>query len=188
MLLAVEQNATGSARNVALGWAAGLGADRAAVVETTFAVETETDLFGEQAVLCGGVTALCKAAFDTLIEAGYPPQAAYLECVHELKQIVDLIYAEGLSGMRRRISNTAEYGDLTRGPRLIGPETRAAMKQLLNEIQAGQFATEWIAEHQRGLPTFQHLYETDRHSSFEDAGQQVRRLMPWLPNTSQNES
>ena len=141
-LLAVERDCSGSARELALAWAAGIGAGRAAVVETTFAAEAETDLFGEQVVLCGGVTALCKAAFDTLVAAGYEPEFAYLECVHELKQIVDLVYRSGLTAMRARISNTAEYGDLTRGPRLINDQTRAEMKCILDEIRSGGFARE----------------------------------------------
>jgi ketol-acid reductoisomerase len=183
-LLAVECDATGSARQVALGWAAGIGAARAAIVETTFAAETETDLFGEQVVLCGGVTALCKAAFETLVRAGYEPELAYLECVHELKQIVDLIYASGVTAMRARISNTAEYGDLTRGPRLINDQTRIEMRRTLAEIQSGEFAREWIAEHRSGLKRFDKLSQADADSDFERAGQAVRQLMPWLRNSA----
>lgn len=179
-LVAMERDATGSARQIALGWAAAIGAGRSAVVETTFAAETETDLFGEQAVLCGGVTALCKAAFETLVEAGYEPELAYLECVHELKQIVDLIYADGLTAMRRRISNTAEYGDLTRGPRLISKEVRAAMSHILQEIRNGSFAEEWLAEHKSGGTRFRALEQADAQGAFEHAGEAVRRLMPWL--------
>ncbi len=179
-LLAVHQDATGRARQTALAWAAGIGSTRAGVIETTFASETETDLFGEQVVLCGGLTALTKAAFETLVEAGYEPEFAYLECVHELKQIVDLLYERGLSGMRDRISNTAEYGDLTRGPRLIGDTVRQEMKRILEEIRSGAFAKEWIAEHRTGRSTFQRLHDADRNSSFEDAGRRVRSLMPWL--------
>ncbi len=184
-LLAVERDATGSARSVALGWAAGIGAHRAAVVETTFAAETECDLFGEQVVLCGGVTALCKAAFETLVEAGYEPELAYLECVHELKQIVDLIYTSGLTAMRARISNTAEYGDLTRGPRLINDRTRAGMRRILSEITSGRFAREWMAEHHGGLDRFKALHQADADSDFERAGRAVRRLMPWLSGNAE---
>ena len=179
-LAAVERNPSGRAWATALAWAAGIGSTRAGVVETTFADETETDLFGEQAVLCGGVTALMKAAFATLVEAGYAPEFAYLECVHELKQIVDLIYTSGLSGMRARISNTAEYGDLTRGPRMIKDETRREMVRVLEEIRSGAFAREWIAECAAGKPRFQRLYTADAESEFEKAGQAVRQLMPWL--------
>jgi len=179
-LLAVERDATGSARQVALAWAAGIGAGRAAVVETTFAQETETDLFGEQAVLCGGVTALAQAGFDTMVEAGYEPEFAYLECVHELKQIVDLIYERGLSAMRARISNTAEYGDLTRGPRIIEEHARAQMRQVLTEIRDGSFAAEWIKEYRGGGKNFRRLFEAGADSDFERAGKKVRALMPWL--------
>ncbi|HNQ23837.1 MAG TPA: ketol-acid reductoisomerase [Phycisphaerae bacterium] len=179
-LLAVHHDATGTARQIALAWAAGIGATRAAVVETTFAEETETDLFGEQVVLCGGVSALTKAAFETLVEAGYTPELAYLECVHELKQIVDLLYSEGLSAMRRRVSNTAEYGDLTRGPRLVSEQTRREMRRILEEIRSGEFAREWIAEYRSGAKRFQALYEADAHSAYERAATAVRALMPWL--------
>jgi len=179
-LLAVERDFSGSAQELALAWAAGIGSSRAAVVETTFAAETETDLFGEQVVLCGGVTALCKAAFETLVEAGYEPEFAYLECVHELKQIVDLIYASGLTAMRARISNTAEYGDLTRGPRLIDERTRREMRRILAEVRSGEFAREWIAECRGGLQRFRQLHDADADTELERAGQAVRRLMPWL--------
>ncbi|MCP4247574.1 MAG: ketol-acid reductoisomerase [bacterium] len=179
-LLAVERDCTGSARATALAWAAGIGATRAGVVETTFADETETDLFGEQVVLCGGVTALCKAAFETLVDAGYEPEFAYLECVHELKQIVDLIYESGLTAMRARISNTAEYGDLTRGPRLITDQTRQEMKRILAEIRSGDFAREWIAECRAGMGRFRRLHQADAGTEFERAGEAVRALMPWL--------
>ncbi|HUU86073.1 MAG TPA: ketol-acid reductoisomerase [Phycisphaerae bacterium] len=179
-LLAVERDASGSAQQTALGWAAGIGAARAAVVETTFAVETETDLFGEQAVLCGGVTALCKAAFDTLVEAGYEPEFAYLECVHELKQVVDLMYESGLTAMRDRVSNTAEYGDMTRGPRLIDDVVRGRMREILGEVRNGEFAREWMGECRGGLKRFRQLHEADAESAFERAGRSVRQLMPWL--------
>ncbi len=179
-LMAVERDHSGRARQTALAWAAGIGSTRAGIVETTFAAETETDLFGEQAVLCGGVSALIKAAFETLVEAGYDPDLAYIECVHELKQIVDLIYSEGLSAMRDRISNTAEYGDLTRGPRIVGEGVRNEMKRVLAEIRSGEFAREWIAEHRRGRPEFKRLHEADVDTAFERAGANVRKLMPWL--------
>jgi len=179
-LMAIERDATGRARATAFAWAAGIGCARAAVVETTFADETETDLFGEQVVLCGGVSALTKAAFETLVEAGYQPEFAYLECVHELKQVVDLLYARGLSGMRDAISNTAEYGDLTRGPRLINDSTRAEMRRILEEIRSGAFAREWIAEHRSGSGRFKRLHDADVDSAYEQAGRNVRALMPWL--------
>jgi ketol-acid reductoisomerase len=179
-LLAVERDASGSARQLALGWAAGIGAARAGVVETTFAQETETDLFGEQVVLCGGVTALCKAAFEVLVEAGYEPEFAYLECVHELKQVVDLIYDSGVTDMRARISNTAEYGDVTRGPRIVNENVREEMKRILAEIRSGQFAREWIDESRSRQQRFRELHDTDAESDFEQAGRVVRGLMPWL--------
>ncbi len=179
-LLAIHQNATGTAKATALAWAAGIGATRAGVVETTFASETETDLFGEQAVLCGGMTALTKAAFEVLVEAGYEPEFAYLECVHELKQVVDLLYERGLSAMRDRISNTAEYGDLTRGPRLVTDETRDEMRRMLGEIKSGAFAKEWIHEHRAGGRRFKELHDADVDSPYEQAGETVRSLMPWL--------
>jgi ketol-acid reductoisomerase len=179
-LMAVHQDASGQARLAALAWAAGIGSTRAGVVETTFACETETDLFGEQVVLCGGVSALTKAAFETLIEAGYEPEFAYLECVHELKQVVDLLYARGLSGMRQAISNTAEYGDLTRGPRIVNDQTRVEMKSILEEIRSGAFAQEWIAEHRAGGKRFKALHDADEDTPYERAGAFVRSLMPWL--------
>ena len=179
-LLAVQRDHSGRALATALAWAAGIGSTRAAVVETTFAAETETDLFGEQTVLCGGVTALMNAAFETLVEAGYEPEFAYLECVHELKQIVDLIYASGVTSMRARISNTARYGDLTRGPRMINPATRREMKNILSEITSGRFAREWIAECKAGKPRMHRLHAQAAESEFEKAGRAVRRLMPWL--------
>ncbi len=179
-LLAVDRDASGHARRTALAWAAGIGCTRAGVIETTFAAETETDLFGEQVVLCGGVIALAKAAFETLVSAGYEPEFAYLECVHELKQIVDLIYERGLTGMRQRVSNTAEYGELTRGPRLITDETRREMRLILDEIRSGAFAEEWIAEYRSGAHKFHKLHDADVDSAFEEAGRNVRKLMPWL--------
>ncbi|MEK6797859.1 MAG: ketol-acid reductoisomerase [Planctomycetota bacterium] len=179
-LLAVHQDVSGSAQATGLSWAAGIGSTRAGVVETTFATETETDLFGEQVVLCGGMTALTKAAFETLVEAGYPPEFAYLECVHELKQVVDLLYARGLSGMRDAISNTAAYGDLTRGPRLISEQCKQEMRRILEEVRSGSFAREWIAEHRAGAPTFRRLHQADVGTAYERAGAFVRSLMPWL--------
>ena len=179
-LMAVHRDATGRARRIALAWAAAIGCTRAGVIETTFACETETDLFGEQVVLCGGMSALTKAAFETLVEAGYEPEFAYLECVHELKQIVDLLYTRGLSGMRRAVSNTAEYGDLTRGPRLISSAVRQEMKRILDEIRSGKFAREWIAEHRAGGNEFKRLYNDDVDTPYERAGKMVRSLMPWL--------
>jgi len=181
-LLAIHQNPSGGAKSLALAWAKAIGATRAAVVETTFADETETDLFGEQVSLCGGLTALTKAAFETMVEAGYEPEFAYLECVHELKQVADLLYERGLSGMRDAISNTAEYGDLTRGPRLITDETREEMKRILQEVRTGAFAREWIAETRSGGKKFKKLYDADVNSNYEQAGNAVRQLMPWLSN------
>jgi len=179
-LMAIHQDASGHAKRVALAWAVGIGSARAGIIETTFAAETEADLFGEQAVLCGGVSALTKAAFETLVEAGYAPELAYLECVHELKQVVDLLYERGLSGMREKISNTAEYGDLTRGTRVIGEESRQAMKKILADIRNDQFAKEWINEYRNGGETFRALHKRDEGTSYEQAGVQVRSLMPWL--------
>ena len=178
-LLAVHQDAGGKAKETALAWAAGIGATRAGVIETTFAAETETDLFGEQAVLCGGVSALTKAAFETLVAAGYEPEFAYLECVHELKQVVDLLYERGLAGMREAISNTAAYGDVTRGPRVISEAVRSEMRQILEEVRNGTFAREWMDEC-RGGGRFRDLLHADEDTPFERAGAAVRSLMPWL--------
>ncbi len=182
-LMAIHQDASGHAKQTALAWAAGIGCARAAIIETTFAEETETDLFGEQVVLCGGLTALCKAAFETLVQAGYTPEFAYLECVHELKQIADLLYARGLSGMRDAISNTAEYGDLTRGPRIIDDHVRAEMRRVLDEVRSGAFAKEWIAEHRSGGKKFKELHAADLGTAFEKAGETVRS---WMPTEVQN--
>lgn len=179
-LLAVHQDISGKAKDTALAWAKGIGSTRAGVVETTFACETETDLFGEQVVLCGGLSALTKAAFETLVDAGYEPEFAYLECVHELKQVVDLLYERGLTGMRDAISNTAEYGDLTRGPRIIGDTVRRQMKHILEEIRSGAFAREWMNEYRSGGEAFKRLHETDVDTPYEWAGHTVRALMPWL--------
>jgi len=179
-LFAVQADPTGTARARTLGYASGIGAGRVGIVETTFAEETETDLFGEQAVLCGGTTALIKAGFDTLVEAGYQPEIAYFECLHELKLIVDLIYEGGLGFMHYSISDTAEYGDFTRGPRIITDETRAEMKRILGEITSGAFAKEWIAEAKAGYPRFTRLREEDKALQIERVGGDLRAMMPWL--------
>jgi ketol-acid reductoisomerase len=179
-LIAVSQDASGKARALALSYAHAIGATRAGVLETTFEEETETDLFGEQAVLCGGLSALIKAGFETLTEAGYPPEMAYFECVHEVKLIVDLIYQGGLDYMRYSISNTAEYGDLTRGPRVVTQQTKAEMKKILQEIQSGQFAKEWRAEYEGGMKNFKRLYEADNNHPVETTGRKLRKMMPWL--------
>jgi ketol-acid reductoisomerase len=179
-LMAIHQNATGKAKEKALAYAYGIGGSRAGVIETTFAEETETDLFGEQAVLCGGAAALVKAGFETLVEAGYQPELAYFECMHELKLIVDLFYQGGLSYMRYSISNTAEYGDLTRGPRIITEETKKEMKRILSEIQSGQFAKEWILENQAGRPLFNALEKKDKGHLIEKIGRELRKMMKWI--------
>jgi ketol-acid reductoisomerase len=179
-LVALHQDATGTALARALAYADGIGVARAGVIETTFKEETETDLFGEQVVLCGGTTALVKSSFDTLVAAGYQPEIAYFECMHELKLIVDLMYEGGMSWMRYSISDTAEYGDYTRGPRVVSEETREEMRRILDEIQSGQFAKEWIAEADGGFPTFLRLREDARTSQLEDVGKGLRGMMPWL--------
>jgi len=179
-LLAVHQDPTGDTKQVGLAYAKALGGTRAAVIETTFKNETETDLFGEQAVLCGGLTSLIQAGYETLVNAGYPPEMAYFECVHEVKLIVDLIYEGGLTNMRYSISNTAEYGDLTRGKRVIGPEVRKAMQDLLKDIQSGKFADEWINEHRCGSPHFTELRKEAANHPLEKVGAQLRSMMPWL--------
>ena len=179
-LVAVAQDATGSARATALAYAKGIGCTRAGVIETTFAEETETDLFGEQVVLCGGLTELVRAGFDTLVEAGYNPDLAYFECLHELKLIVDLMYEKGISGMRYSISNTAEYGDLTRGRRIITDETRAEMKKILAEIQNGEFANEWLSENLIGRPRFNALERRDAEHPVEEVGKRLRGMMSWI--------
>jgi ketol-acid reductoisomerase len=179
-LLAVHQDASGKARNIGLAWARGIGGARSGVIETTFKDECETDLFGEQAVLCGGLSALIKAGFETLTEAGYPPEMAYFECVHEVKLIVDLIYQGGLDYMRYSISNTAEYGDLTRGPRIVNSAVKAEMKKILAEITSGQFAKEWRAEFEGGMKNFKRLYEADNNHPVEVIGRKLRKMMPWL--------
>lgn len=179
-LIAVHQNATGQAKELALAHAKGIGGTRAGVIETTFAEETETDLFGEQAVLCGGCTALILAGFETLVEAGYQPEIAYFEVLHELKLIVDLIYEGGLSWMRYSVSNTAEYGDLTRGPRVINEETREIMRELLEEVRSGEFAREWILENQAGRPVYNALKRQGEAHLIEKVGKELRGMMAWL--------
>ncbi|MDP8264551.1 MAG: ketol-acid reductoisomerase [Candidatus Aceula lacicola] len=179
-LVAIHQDATGNALKTALAYAKGIGGARAGVIETTFKEETETDLFGEQAVLCGGVSELVKAGFDTLVEAGYQPEIAYFECLHELKLITDLIYSTGIQGMRKRVSDTAEYGDLSRGKRVISDKTRKVMKKMLTEVQSGKFAKEWIRENKKGRPNFtQWRKEADEHQ-IERVGSQLRDMMPWM--------
>ncbi|MBI4343822.1 MAG: ketol-acid reductoisomerase [Candidatus Omnitrophica bacterium] len=182
-LLAVQQNATGKAKALALAWARGIGSTRAGVLETTFKEETETDNFGEQAVLCGGVSALIKAGFETLVEAGYQPELAYFECVHELKLITDMIWAGGIQGMRKRVSDTAKWGDIHCGPRVIDARVKENMRQLLREIQSGRFAKEWIAEDRAGRPTFARLMRQDDRHPIEQVGAKLRSMMPWIgPN------
>src|SRR3954465_10494062 len=179
-LIAVEQDATGTAREMVLAYAKGIGCTRAGVIETSFREETETDLFGEQAVLCGGVSELVQAGYETLVEAGYGPRLAYFECLHELKLIVDLMYEKGIGGMRYSISNTAEYGDLTRGKRVIGEPTREARKQILSEIQSGEFAKEWIAENRAGQENFQRMREEGKNHQVEVVGKELRSSMDWI--------
>ena len=179
-LIAVEQDATGGARNLAMSYAKGLGVTRAGVIETTFAEETETDLFGEQTVLCGGVSALIKAGFETLVEAGYQPEIAYFECMHELKLIVDLIYRGGLNYMRYSVSDTAEHGDYTGGPRVVTDATREAMRAILQDIQSGAYAEKWIAEDKAGRPWFMAQRKTEQEHQIETVGQELRGMMPFL--------
>jgi ketol-acid reductoisomerase len=179
-LLAIHQDATGSAKALALSYAKALGATRAAVLETTFAEETETDLFGEQTVLCGGVSALVKAGFETLVEAGYQPEIAYFECLHELKLIVDLLYRGGLSFMRYSVSDTAEYGDYTGGPQIVTSTTRKAMREMLSRIRSGEFAAQWIAENQQGRPTFSAMRRREQCQLIEQIGANLRASMQFL--------
>ncbi len=179
-LLAVHQDATGHAKQIGLAYAKGVGCTKSGVLETTFKDETETDLFGEQTVLCGGVTALINAAFETLVEGGYPPEMAYFECLHELKMIVDLIYQGGFNYMRFSVSDTAEYGDLSRGPQVIDEHVRDNMRKILRDIQDGSFAREWIAENDEGRPRFGPLREAARTSQIHEVGKQLRSMMPWL--------
>jgi ketol-acid reductoisomerase len=179
-LIAVYQDSSKKARDLALSYAAAIGAARAGVIETTFREECETDLFGEQVVLCGGLTALIQAGYDTLIEAGYAPEMAYFECVHEVKLIVDLIYEGGIANMRYSVSNTAEYGDFTRGPRIINEAARAEMKKILSEIQSGQFAKEFILENRAGVPTMKAMRRNAAQHSVEVIGSKLRDMMPWI--------
>ena len=179
-LLAVHQDATGQGRATALAYARGIGCTRAGVIETTFSEETETDLFGEQAVLCGGTAALVKAGFETLIEAGYQPEVAYFECMHELKLIVDLMYRGGLNYMRYSISDTAEWGDYQSGPRIVTADTKKVMKQILTEIQSGEFAKKWIAENEAGMPNYKALRDKDMTHPIEVVGARLRGMMPFL--------
>ena len=179
-LIAVAQNATGKAKDIALAYASANGGGRAGVIETSFKEETETDLFGEQAVLCGGATELVRAGFETLTEAGYAPEMAYFECLHELKLIVDLMYEGGIANMRYSISNTAEYGDLTRGPRVVTGETKAEMKTILSEIQSGAFAKEWMDENANGCGNFYALREKGEKHPIEEVGARLRGMMPWI--------
>jgi ketol-acid reductoisomerase len=179
-LLAVHQDATGQAKELALAYAKGLGCTRAGVFETSFREETETDLFGEQAVLCGGVTALVKAGFETLVEAGYRPEIAYFECLHELKLIVDLMYEGGLSRMRYSISDTAEFGDYMTGPRIVTDETKKEMRKVLSEIQRGEFAKKWILENQAGRPSYNSIKQAEAAHPIEEVGARLREMMSWV--------
>jgi ketol-acid reductoisomerase len=187
-LIAVHQDATGHAREVALAYASAIGGGRAGVLETTFKEETETDLFGEQAVLCGGLSALVTAGFETLTEAGYAPEMAYFECLHEVKLIVDLMYERGIEGMRNAISNTAKYGDYTRGSRIVNDATRAEMRTILGEIQSGQFAQEWVAENAAGKPSFTTFRAAAAEHELEHVGRELRGLMPWMNEPAAAES
>ena len=179
-LVAVAQDHSGKARELAISYAYGIGATRAGVLDTTFAEETETDLFGEQAVLCGGVTSLMQAGFDTLVEAGYQPESAYFECLHEMKLIVDLIYEEGISGMRYSVSDTAEYGDMTRGPRVIDEHVRETMRSILDDIRSGKFAEEWVAENKAGRPNFNEMRRKAAEAPIEKVGAELRKMMPFI--------
>ena len=179
-LIAIDANATGNAQQLALAYAKGIGGTRGGVIETTFKDETETDLFGEQAVLCGGVSELVTAGYETLVDAGYDPKLAYFECLHELKLIVDLMYEKGITGMRHSISNTAEYGDLTRGKRIISEDTRQAMRDVLGEIQDGTFAREWIAENRAGQENFQRMRAEGQGLQIESEGKELRSMMSWI--------
>ncbi|MDA8172700.1 MAG: ketol-acid reductoisomerase [Nitrospiraceae bacterium] len=179
-LIAVQQDPSGDTKKVALAYAAGIGGGRAGIIETSFREETETDLFGEQVVLCGGLTSLIQAGFETLVEAGYTPEMAYFECLHEVKLIVDLIYEGGISNMRYSISNTAQYGDLTRGPRIVDGRTKDEMKKILNEIQTGEFAREWLLECSVGKPVFNALTRRGEEHSIEEVGKRLRSMMPWM--------
>src|ERR1035437_7960799 len=179
-LIGIYQNPSGKAKSVALAWAKGIGATRAGVIQTSFKEETETDLFGEQTVLCGGASALVQAGFETLVEAGYQPEMAYFECLHELKLICDLMYESGIAGMRFSISETAKYGDITRGPRIINQQTRAVMRKILKEIQSGQFTREWVREYQGGLKKYNRLLKQGEKHKIEKTGAYLRSMMPWM--------
>jgi ketol-acid reductoisomerase len=179
-LLAIEQDPSGDTEKIGLAYGSAIGGGRAAIIETSFREETETDLFGEQSVLCGGLTELIRAGYETLVEAGYAPEMAYFECLHEVKLIVDLIYEGGIANMRYSISNTAEFGDMTRGNRVVGEGTRAAMKKILADIQSGKFANEWIAEYRAGLPNFKRLRKEAETHPVEEVGRKLRSFMPWL--------
>ncbi len=179
-LVAIQQNPSGNALKWALAYAKGLGGTRAGVFETSFKEETETDLFGEQVVLCGGTTELVKAGYETLVAAGYAPEMAYFECLHELKLIVDIIYEEGIAGMRKRVSDTAEYGDYTRGPRIINERTRKEMQKILKEIQSGKFAREWMRENKQGRPNFAKMREDQGNHQIEEVGKRLRGMMSWI--------
>ncbi|MDA7757443.1 ketol-acid reductoisomerase [Opitutales bacterium] len=180
-LVAVNKGSAKDAKKIALAWAAGIGAARSGILETSFKEETETDLFGEQAVLCGGASALVEAGFETLVEAGYAPEMAYFECLHELKLIVDLMIESGIAGMRFSISETAKFGDVTRGPRVINGNVKKSMKSILKEIQSGKFAKEWVKEYQAGLPKYNKLLEDGEKHPIEETGKRLRSLMPWIP-------
>jgi ketol-acid reductoisomerase len=179
-LMAIHEDASGNARELVLAYASGIGGGRAGIIETNFKDETETDLFGEQSVLCGGATELVRAGYETLVEAGYDPRLAYFETLHELKLIVDLMYEKGIQGMRYSISNTAEYGDMTRGTKVIGPEVREAMKEVLANIQSGEFAKEWIAENRAGAENFQRMRQEAAGHEIESVGKDLRSMMPWI--------
>jgi ketol-acid reductoisomerase len=179
-LLAVEQDPSGDTEKIGLAYGCAIGGGRAAIIQTSFREETETDLFGEQSVLCGGLTELIRAGYETLVAAGYAPEMAYFECLHEVKLIVDLIYEGGISNMRYSISNTAEYGDMTRGSRVVSDTTRKAMQQILADIQSGKFANEWINEYRQGLPNFKRLRKEAEQHPIEEVGRQLRSFMPWL--------
>ena len=179
-LIAVHQDPSGNAQEIALSYASAIGGGRAGVIETTFKEECETDLFGEQVVLCGGLTALITAGFETLVEAGYAPEMAYFECLHEVKLIVDLMYEGGMANMRYSISNTAEYGDYTRGPRIVTDETRAEMKRVLDDIQSGRFARDWVNECSAGQPSFKAMRRRSAEHSIEEVGTRLRAMMPWI--------
>ncbi len=179
-LIAVAQNASGNAQEIALSYASAIGGGRSGVIETTFKEECETDLFGEQVVLCGGLTALIQAGYETLCEAGYAPEMAYFECLHEVKLIVDLMYEGGMANMRYSISNTAEFGDYTTGPRIVTDETKAEMKRVLDDIQSGRFARDWVTECKAGQPSFKALRRRHAEHNIEEVGAKLRAMMPWI--------